>query len=356
MAFLTVNNVEIKGVSACVPERVVENKNYTLLSEEEIEKYIKTTGVERKHSAIHDGTICASDLCYKSAEKLIEELGWDKSEIKLLVFVSQTPDYKLPITAGILQNRLGLPKETLAFDMPLGCPGYLHGLGVISNLLSSGVSQKALLLVGNTQSSYASYEDRSMYLLFGDAGTATALEYVPHNNNPFHFHYLTDGSGKDSLIVPDGGSRNPVNAQSFVMEDHGDGIKRTRLHEKMVGDDVFSYGLTHLPKSFNILRDKFGIDLKTIDYVLMHQANKFLCEMWRRKLKLSKEQVPYNMKDYGNTSGATIPLLMVTNLKNDLKNRELDLMLTAFGVGFAIGTAKIRTSKIVCPGLLTLKP
>lgn len=356
MAFLTTNNVEIKGVSACVPERIVENKDYTLLSEIEIEKYIQTTGIERRHSAIHDGTICSSDLCYKSAEKLIEDLGWDKSEINLLIFVSQTTDYKLPATACILQNRLGLPTDTIAYDIPLGCSGYIYGLGIISNLLSSGVSKKGLLLVGNTQSFYASYEDRSMYLLLGDAGTATALEYVPGNNNPFYFHYLTDGSGLASINVPDGGCRNPVNSQSFVMEDHGNGIKRTRLHERMDGDDVFAFGLTNLPKSFNMLKTKFNIDLDKIDFFLIHQANKFLCELWRKKLKLPKDKVPYNIKDYGNTSGATIPLLMVTNLRNELQNKRLELMMSAFGVGYSIGSANIRINKIICPELLTLKP
>lgn len=355
MAFLTVNNVEIKGVSACVPERVVENKDYTLLSKDDIEKYIKTTGIERRHSAIHDGTICSSDLCYKSAEKLIEELSWDKADINVLIFVSQTADYKLPATACILQHRLGLSTETIAYDIPLGCSGYIYGLGVIANLLSSGVSKKALLLVGNTQSVYASYEDRSMYLLLGDAGTATALEYMPANNNPMNFHLLTDGSGKDSIHVPDGGCRNPINPKSFVMEDHGNGIKRTRLHEKMDGDDVFAFGLTNLPKSFNLLKNKFDIDLESIDYFLMHQANMFLCELWRKKLKLPKEKVPYNIKDYGNTSGATIPLLMVTNLRKQLQDKKLELMLTAFGVGYSIGSAKIQTNKIICPELITLK-
>ena len=354
MAFLKVDNIEIKGVSACVPKRVEENRDYTLLSKEDIEKYIQTTGVERRHCAIHDGTICSSDLCFESAEKLIQELKWDKSDINLLIFVSQTADYKLPATACVLQNRLGLPKETVAFDIPLGCSGYLFGLGIISNILSSGLSKKALLLVGNSQSVYASYEDRSMYLLLGDAGTATALEYVPNNDKSMSFHYLTDGSGKDSIHVPDGGCRNPVNSQSFVMEDHGDGIKRTRLHEKMDGSDVFSFGLPIVPKSVNLLKDKFEINFENIDYFLLHQANKFLFEKWRKKLKLPEEKVPTNIKDFGNTSGATIPLLMVTNLRKELQEKNLELLLSAFGVGYSIGSARIYTNKIVCPKLMEL--
>lgn len=178
MSFVSVKNVRIAGISACVPERVEENRDYTLLSGEEVEKYIKATGVERRHCAIHDGSICTSDLCLKAAEKLISDLGWEKSEVELLVFVSHTTDYRLPATACVLQDRLGLSTSCMAFDVTLGCSGYLLGLGIAGNMLASGTIKKALLMVGNTQSEYASFEDRSMYLLLGDAGTVTALEYA----------------------------------------------------------------------------------------------------------------------------------------------------------------------------------
>lgn len=354
MAFLNVENVEIKGIAACVPERVEENRNYSLMSAEEIERYIKATGVERRHCAIHDGSICASDLCYTAAEKLISELDWDKSEIDILIFVSQTADYKLPATACVLQDRLKLSTECIAYDIPLGCSGFIYGLGIISNLLSSGTFRKALLMVGNTQSVYSSYEDRTMYLLLGDAGTVTALEYNPTIQRSMNFHYMTDGSGKDFVMVPDGGSRNPISQNSFVMEDYGNGIKRTRLHEKMDGDEVFSYAIRNVPKSFKMLSDYFNLNVDNADYILLHQANKFLCETLRKKLKLPAEKVPYNIHEYGNTSGSTIPLLMVTNLQEQLQSKEMELFMTTIGVGFSLGSARIFTSKIVCPDLMTL--
>lgn len=354
MSFLNIKNVKIKGISACVPERVEENRDYTLLPADDIEKYIQATGVERRHCAVHDGSICTSDLCLKAAEKLIIDLGWDKSEIGLLVLVSHTTDYKLPATACLLQDRLGLSTSCLAFDITLGCSGYLVGLGTVGSLLSAGTIKKALLMVGNTQSVYASYEDRSMYLLLGDAGTVTALEYDPENYDVMNFHYMTDGGGKDSVIVPDGGCRNPVNAQSFVMEDCGDGIRRTKLHEKMDGTDVFSYAVSNIPKSVKSLTEEFNLDLDKVDYFLLHQANKFLCEKLRKKMKLPAEKVPYNIQEFGNTSGATIPLLMVTNLKKELENRPLELMMTTIGVGFSWGSAYVRVDNIVCPELLYL--
>lgn len=354
MSFVSVKNVRIAGMSACVPERVEENRDYSLMSEEEIEKYIQATGVERRHCAVHDGSICTSDLCLKAAEKLIADLGWDKSEIELLVFVSHTTDYRLPATACVLQDKLGLSTSCMAFDVTLGCSGYLLGLGIAGNMLASGSMKKALLMVGNTQSEYASFEDRSMYLLLGDAGTVTALEHDPEHADKMDFCYMTDGSGREFVMVPDGGSRNPVNEKSFLMEDCGDGIRRNRLQEKMDGVEVFSYAMSYIPKCFNRLKEKFGIDPQKADYLLLHQANKYLCEKLRKKLKFPPEKVPYNIHEFGNTSGATIPLLMVTNLKQELESKKLELLLSTIGVGFSLGTARITAGNIVCPDLMTL--
>ena len=354
MSFISVNNVNIKGMAACVPKRVEENINYELLSKEEIEKYIQTTGVERRHCAIHDGSICTSDLCQKAAEKLLDDLGWDKSEIGLIVFVSQTADYKLPATSCVLQDKMGLPTSCMAFDISYGCSGYLYGLSVVGSILQGGTIKKALLMVGNTQSEFASYEDRSMYLLLGDAGTVTAMEYSNEDGARMDFHFMTDGSGRSSVIVPDGGCRNPVNEKSFIMEDCGDGIKRTRLHEKMEGVEVFSYAMSNVPKSVAQLKAQYPFDEDKIDYFLIHQANKFLCEKLRKKLNFPAEKVPYNLQEFGNTSAASIPLLMVTNLKNELRSRKLDLIMTVIGVGFSIGTARVKAGNIVCPELMYL--
>lgn len=355
MASISVKNITIKGMSGCVPTRVVENKDYPGMTPEEIQKYIDVTGVERRHCAIHDGTICTSDLCQKAAERLMEDLGWQKNEIDLLVFVSHTTDYKLPATAIVLQDKMGLPTSCFAFDITLGCSGFLVGLGVMGNLMSTGSFRKGLLMVGNTQSEYASPEDRSMSLLLGDAGTVTAIEYDPNSHDEVNITYMTDGSGRDFVILPDGGSRNPVSEKSFVMEDCGDGIRRSRLHEKMVGDEVFSYGTHFIPRLYEEMRSKFNIEPDDVDYLLLHQANKFLCEKLRKKMKFPIEKVPYNINEFGNTSGATIPLLMVTELKKELYEKELNLLAATIGVGFSLGVAQIKTSGgIVVPDLLYL--
>lgn len=356
MSYISVKNIKVKGMSACVPERVEENIDYPLLSKEEIEKYIKTTGVERRHCAVHDGSICTSDLCQKAAEQLLVDLKWDKSEIDLLIFVSHTTDYRLPATACVLQDKMGLSKKTLAFDITLGCSGFMVGLGVIGNLMSSGTFKKALLMVGNTQSEYASIEDRSMYLLLGDAGTVTAIEYAPEGGDEIDICYMTDGAGREHVIVPDGGSRNPVSNESFVMREYADGIKRTNLHEKMVGIEVFSYAISNLPKCYADLKERVDFDPDKIDYFLIHQANKFLCEKLRKKLKAPAEKAPYNIHEFGNTSGATIPLLMVTNLQKELGEKPLDLIMTAIGVGYSLATGRLKLGegKVVVSDLLTL--
>ena len=152
MAFTEIKNVVIRGIAAAVPERKEFNKDFPKLSEEQLQQYIKTVGVIERRCAIHDGTLCTSDLCYAAAEKLLGELGWNREEIGLLVFVSHTQDYKLPSTACILQARLGLSKEAMAFDVPLGCSGFVYGLGIVGSIVSQGTIKKALLLVGNTQS------------------------------------------------------------------------------------------------------------------------------------------------------------------------------------------------------------
>ena len=206
MAFLEFKNVRIAGIAAGVPENVVSN--YTLKSGEDIsidytpEAFVETTGVKERRCS---ETLTTSDLSFAAAEKLIADLGWDKSEIEALVFVSQTADYFLPATACILQDRLGLPKECYAEDIALGCSGWVYGLSNVASLVANGTIKKALLLAGDAKKRAKMKRDP----LFGDAGTATAIEYV-EGAKGFQFHFGSDGSGFDAIIAPDGGSRNQV--------------------------------------------------------------------------------------------------------------------------------------------------
>ena len=354
MAFTRITNVAVKGVAACVPKRIEYNKDFKGLSEEQLQKYIETVGVVERHCAVHDGSLCTSDLCYEAAEKLILELGWNREDVGLLIFVSHTQDYKLPSTACILQNRLGLSKETMAFDVPVGCSGFIYGLGIAGHIVASGNIKKALLLVGNTQSTYASPQDKSTALLFGDAGSAIALVY-DENADDILCHYQTDGSGFDNLIVPDGGCRNPYNEHSTVYEEFEEGIKRTRLHEKMDGAAVFSFAFFNVPKSLKALMKEYSFSNNDVDYLLLHQANKFMCDGIAKKLKFSPEQVPFNIDRFGNTSGTSIPLLMVTELREQLQHQRLRYLCCGFGVGLSLGSVYFSTNHISVPELLFLE-
>jgi len=351
MAFLEIKNTKISGVAACVPKKIVENRESPMYTPDELEKLFVSVGIERRHCA-DEGT-CTSDLCLVAAEQLLKELSWEKSEIDALILVTQTPDYRNPATSCILQDRLGLPVNCLSFDISMGCSGYVYGLSVISSLISGGTIRKALLLVGDTASLTSSPEDKSRVLLFGDAGTATALEF-DESASHIYSHLATDGSGYKAIMTPDSGFRNRIKPESFVMEDFGNGIKRARIHSLLDGLDVFSFGISRAPQTVNQLCEKYGINKEKVDYFLFHQANLMMNEKIRNKLKLPAEKVPYNLKDFGNTSCASIPLLMVTNLKYILSSTDINAILCAFGVGLSWGTVFVNINKIVCPELLFL--
>lgn len=354
MAFIKIQNVAVRGIAACVPDRVEQNKDFGGLTPEKLQQYIDTVGVVERHCAIHDGSLCTSDLCFESAERLINDLGWKKEEINLLIFVSHTQDYKLPSTACILQDRLGLSKEAMAFDVPLGCSGFVYGIGIAGNILQSGHIRRGLLLVGNTQSVYASPEDKSTVLLFGDAGSAVALEYSEEADDIL-CHYQTDGSGYEHLIVPDGGCRHPYSESSTIYEEFDEGIRRTRLHEKMNGSAVFQFAFFSVPKSLKALMKQYGITNEDVDYLLLHQANKFMCDGIAKKMKFPSGSVPSNIDRFGNTSGTSIPLLMVTELREQLQEGRLRHLSCGFGVGLSLGSIYFTTDRVVVPPLIILK-
>jgi len=350
MAYLSIPNVVVRGIAVCVPPFIDENSNYPISEEDRI-KLISTVGVARKRVA--DDSTCASDLCFNAAEKLIEELSWDKKEIDCLIFVTQTPDYILPATSCILQDRLGLSTECYTMDISLGCSGWVYGMSTIASIVASGFGniRKALLLVGDTMSKITSKEDKSTWPLFGDAGTVTAIEYVAGNEG-FKFHLATDGDGADSIIIKDGGYRNPFSGDSLKLQKFEEGIARTNLSCYLDGMNVFSFAISKGPQSVNKLIEKYSIDKDSVDYFTFHQANLFLNEKIRNKLKLEPEKVPYSLENFGNTSSATIPLTMVTELREALTSKKLNHIGCAFGVGLSWGSVYFSTDKIVCPELI----
>lgn len=349
MAFLHIKNVEIKGLAACVPATVEENASLKNIAANDIEKLIKTTGIERRR--IVDKEVCTSDLCTRAAEKLIAELNWDKNEIEGLVFVTQSADYILPATSAILQNRLGLPQHCFTLDISLGCSGYIYGLSTLAGYMQSGMIKKALLLVGDTLSISCSKDDRSTYPLFSDSGTATALEYNEISNG-FKFVLQSDGSGFQSIIIPDGGYRSRFSETSLQPHQIEEGIVRNNLQLSLDGMDVFSFGISKAPENVNLLLSRFDIDKDKVDYFYFHQANLMMNERIRKKLQLSENKVPYSLKNFGNTSSASIPITMITETADDLRNSEREIVACGFGVGLSWGSMFCRTKNLVIPDLI----
>jgi len=348
MAFNLIKNVSIKGISACVPELSEDNKNIDLFdSTDESEKFIRATGVEYRH-LVKDSGLCTSDLCYRATIDLLEHINWQPEDIDCLIFVSQTADYILPATSCILQERLGLSKDCYALDISMGCSGWVYGLSVISSLISGGLMKKGLLLVGDTTSVTKSPKDKSTYPLFGDAGTATAIEFNEKADD-MKFHFGTDGRGAEAIIIPDGGFRNFFNIDSYKEEEDEEGIIRHRLHSILNGPAVFTFGISRAPKCVKSILEHFNVDKETVDYYVFHQANLFMNEKIRTKLKLESEKVPYSLREYGNTSSASIPLTIVNNLSSDLVGNSRRILSCAFGVGLSWASVIFDGSDIACP-------
>ena len=344
MALWEIKNVALRGVTATVPNHAVKTADYDVFTQEEADIFDNTVGIKNRYIA--DENVCASDLCLDAGERLIAALGWEKESIDVLVFGSVTGDYKTPPTSGILQHRLGLQTSTFVLDIPMGCCGSIYAINVAGNLLSAGTVKRALLLVGDTALRMGSMKDKSRVPLFGDCGTAMALEYDSKAKD-IVIEFNTLGSGYEALMTPHGGFRHPITKESFVDEDFGNGIIRAPKDTLINGMDVFAFAISRPPISIKRLMEKYSLTAGDIDYFLIHQANKLIVDRIVKKLKLPAEKVPYDLQEFGNLGGASIPMLMTYNLSEDLQERPLTLLCSAFGLGLTWATMIISTSILV---------
>ncbi len=341
MAQFSTSHISIKAVVTCVPKAIERSSDYNQFNEQELNLFVKTTGIKERRVASKNVT-CV-DLCYTAAEVILQKYGHE--DIDVLIFVSQSPDYFLPASSIILQDKLKLNKSCLAFDVNLGCSGYVYGLSIVASLLQSGHLKKALLLVGDKSTISTNYLDKSTYPLFGDAGTATLIEYDA-TAEPWNFNLQSDGSGKDSIIIEHGHSRHPCDEESNVLHDIEPGIKRTKKDLALNGMDIFNFALKEVAQNINSLFEKSGISKEEVDFFLFHQANKLINESVRKKLRVEEHKVPYSIEMFGNTSSASIPLTLCFKLKDELKNKKLSLLLSGFGVGYSWGSVLLKTQNI----------
>lgn len=354
MARWNIHNVALRGVSACVPKETVLTEEFPFFNHEEAEVFNNTVGIcERR---LGPDTLCASDMCYAAAEKLIAELGWEKESIDILVFESVTADFHpTPPTSCILQDRLGLSEDCFCMDIPMGCCGCMYAINAAGNMLSSGNVKRALLLIGDTALRMGSMQDKSRVPLFGDLGTAVALEYDT-TAEPIIIDFHTQGSEYAALMTPHGGFRHPVTPESFIQEDFGNGIIRAPKDTLIDGMAVFTFAISKPAKAVANLMEKLTIDKDNdIDYFLIHQANKMIVDRLVKKLKLPIEKVPYNLEQFGNTGGASIPGLMVTRLREQLQQKQSTrLLCSSFGLGLSWGTMLLKVKNVVIPELIEI--
>jgi len=345
VSIIKISGVYISGLSAAVPKQVVDNLTLggRLFTDQELQNTVNTTGIRFRRIA--EKSVCSSDLAVAAAERLIDEMSIDRDSIDLILFMSQTPDYRQPATAAIIQHRLGLRKSIGAFDINMACSGYIYGLSTAFSYCNTIGINRVLLLVGETLSKIVSEDDRATSLLFGDGATATLIEKDASGRESF-FSLNTDGSRYKVLIVEGGGYRNPSSLTTIDKKTYSDGSKRSMENLYMDGMEVFNFTMSEVPKDIKNILLHCNKSIDEIDYLVFHQANKIITDYIIKRLKLPPEKAPYCLDRYGNTSAVSIPLTLVSELKNELQSGALQLLLSGFGGGLSWASAFVCTDRI----------
>ena len=331
-----IDNVCLSSIATCVPSQVVNlidlGKKYGF---SDVDRVCKTTGIYSIREASEETT--TSDLCLKAAQLIFDREPGLKEIIDGIVFVSQTADYKLPQTSHIIQHKLGLSSDTICFDMPIGCNGYIYGLYQASLLISSSSCNNVLVLAGDTSTKLINEKDRSVRLVFGDAGTASIVKKTKIHSQ-LSFNIKSDGSGYKDLIIPNGGSRNKFSIDSLNENQDNDGNIRTDSDLFMDGMAIFNFAIKNVPEIINDTLIQTGWGKDEVSLFGLHQANKFMVDYLRKKIKVDQDKMPIVIDGFGNTGSASIPLLL-TELFSSLSSIELNkVILCGFGVGLSWGT------------------
>ena len=333
--------MKILGISCCVPKNKVDSSAFVpRFGEELVERIVTNTGIKERRIARPE--TCTSDLCVAAAEQLFEQTGVPKDSVDALVFLSQTPDYLIPATSGVIQDRLGLPTSVFAFDVNQGCTGYTDGLMISQGLLNGLGMKRILLLMGDTLSKIVDPNDQGVAMLFGDAGSATLLEA---SKEPFHFVAGTDGSGAD-IIHQKISYRNGLHIDCPVPE-------ISTLTIKIHGAKVYEFTIERIPPMVNQILTESGWIVDEVDAFVLHQANQYIMRNLARMMKIPMSKVPISLDEFGNTSSGSIPLTMVTRLQNELRPvvaEPTKLVFVGFGVGLAWSAVCVNWQDgIICP-------
>ena len=312
---------------------------------------IEATGIERRHICDRYGKITTSDLCFQAASKLIAELGWDKESVDAIGYCTQTPDYLNHPTGFLVHERLGLPETCMVFDYYHGCPGWVTSLANLASMLGTGSIHRAILLDGDEVSVQKGANDREGRPLFGDAGSATALEY--QEGSVMQFNVGTRSSEGRALINRHGGCRCPWTLETLKADlDRRAGLIPLEQGDGMDSMDVFSFGITKVPKAIKRLCENFGIDLNNVDRLVLHQANRIMLEKIVRKLKFDMAKVPMSLRNYGNTTSVSIPLTIAASCREAFSSGKVRTIACGFGTGLAYGAVYFETDSIAVPEVM----
>jgi len=329
-------SAEISRISYYLPETVVTNKDFeTEFPEWDSEKIESKTGIKERHVAGEQET--ALDLGFRAAENVLKE--FPKEQIDFLLFCTQSPDYFLPTSACVLQEKLGLNKTIGALDYNLGCSGFVYGLALAKSLISAGIASNVLLVTSETYNKHIHPKDKANRTIFGDGAAACVISKCDREKI-LQFDLGTDGSGMQNLIVTNGGLRHAKDAGAQESTDENGNLFSPN-HLYMNGPEIFNFTIQMIPKTIKSCLDKNGITMEQIDYVIFHQANQYMLTHLRRKLGIPAEKFYINLEHTGNTVSATIPIAIKDCLDKGLIKSGDKVLLAGFGVGYSWGTTII---------------
>ena len=336
MVASVIDGVALRGLVACVPERRETVEDLALrFGEDAARKVAKATGIEARH--LVPPHQCTSDLAEAAARRLLDGLGWEAGSIDLLVMVTQTHDRIMPASGFRLHHRLGLGRQAAVMDLTLGCSGYVYGLWTAAAMLKAAGGRRALLVAGDTTSRVLDPNDRTVAPLFGDAAAATALE-LDAAAAPMAFTLGSDGAGAPYLTVPGGALREPDAPAHLFMD----------------GTQVFAFTLREVPTSVRAALDRAGWTMDMVDHLVLHQANAQMIRHLAQKLGATPAQTVVGLAGFGNTSSASIPLALASELAGRLRAGPARLLLSGFGVGWSWGSAAVTAGPLALCGTMRL--
>lgn len=324
----------IKAISYYLPDKILTNEALIKeFPEWSVEKISDKTGIKERRIA--EQNICSSDLGILSCQNLFKEHSINPDEIDFLILCTQSPDYFLPTTACIMQEKLGIPTTAGALDFNLGCSGYVYGLSLAKGLIETGAAQNVLLVMAETYSKFIHPSDKSVRTIFGDAAAATLLSTEDNcTKEPIgSFVFGTDGRGVNNLIVKTGGMRNPIKSNSTTTDEYGNIHDANSLY--MNGSEIFIFTLGIVPKTMKGVLQKANLNQENIDLFVFHQANRYMLTELRKKLKIPEEKFYIYLENCGNTVSSTIPIALYHAMQEGRIKKGSKVMIMGFGVGYS---------------------